>query len=229
MKHYFPLTVIALIASLTIAACEENNQETPTVLHKHEVGKINLSNVTAYGSLNQKSQTVIILDDSGSMAGRFGTALDAVDSSISNFDNSHELSLFLLNQGWVSKSLPPEEFKKMFRLERTNWYAEGGTKIARALAEVDEYLSENGSGLGMNQILLITDGEADSKSASQQQLMKMHQNSDVVVSMINLLFTNPKIHIPKVTSQIDVSNIADLKTKIQPMQVEQASFVPFQK
>ena len=209
---------------------------------KIDLGEMNLKNLMSYGDDDiDKSQVVIVFDDSGSMDGRFsvtdeitGTiskmtyfegAIQAVkDSSVNFSDDDHEISLFALNNGWmIEKSKPSELVNEMNKIQN-KLRPDGGTNINNALLNADDFLENHGSGIKMNQIIIISDGDDNFPKDTKKKLVSMHQNSMVIVSLINFFYTNSNIHIPTLTKQIDATDIDSLREGIVPVEVEDTNF-----
>ncbi|MEM9409028.1 MAG: vWA domain-containing protein [Acidobacteriota bacterium] len=112
----------------------------------------------------QRTTTVLVFDDSGSMADLIEDAKTAALDFASKLPPSTHFGAIGLNSGVLVEPMPVKEALPLLQASLVNLYADGGTPLTNAMRAAHEMLrmeAANQRGFGTYQILVTTDGAAD--------------------------------------------------------------------
>ncbi|MEO1562230.1 MAG: vWA domain-containing protein [Pseudomonadota bacterium] len=172
--------------------------------------------------------TVIVLDDSGSMATEMSDAHRAVISAVQSMDDSARVAVLGLNAGLILEPMFASDAKTLVNDLVTRVPADGSTPLARAVSQAYGLLSEEAArqrSFGTYRIIVTTDGEADDNEALKSSVAEVLANSPVELTTIGIGLGNR--HVLKLaghTNYLPIGDISLLESILLQVNAEQTSF-----
>lgn len=176
----------------------------------------------------ERITTVVVLDDSGSMAGDINAAKDAVIRSIELLPDSARVAVIGLNAGDILEAMPAPDAKSAISVELQPVPADGSTPLAEAVIRAFQILETEATrqrGFGTYRVVITTDGEADDNYALQQAVAHVLSKSPIEVTTIGIGMGRD--HVLKLaghTNYIPINNIKQLEAALIEVNAEQTIF-----
>ena len=233
-----PLSLIFMLAAaLTVSACEEEPSAAAT-----SVGEVDWTAVAAWppGDVPadvtveampdpDRTVTVIVLDDSGSMGSAIEPAKRAILQALDTFEATDRVGIIALNDGLLvevmdvasARAVAPEV------LERVS--SDGGTplgqsfQIARAMLEREAMAAQ---GYGTYRILATTDGDATDGPDLVSEVAHTVTQTPIQVSTIGIgVGDRHVLNMPGITTYVAIESVDDLAAALEGAIAEATVFV----
>jgi uncharacterized protein YegL len=228
-----PLAIV-----LAVGACEEEPSANVT-----DVGAVDWAAVVAWppGDIPadvtveampdpNRTVTVIVLDDSGSMGGAIEPAKRAVLTALDTFSAADRVGIVALNHGLIlpvtdvaaARATAPEALARVA--------ADGSTPLGRAFGEARSMLEREAfaaQGYGTYRILATTDGAANDADTLVAEVRHAVTATPIQISTIGIgVGDRHVLNLPGVTTYVAIENVDGLAAALQGAIAEAAVFVP---
>ncbi len=178
----------------------------------------------------QRTTTVLVFDDSGSMSARIEAAKTAAYDFASKLPDTTHFGAIGLNSGVLVEPMPVKDALPLLQASLVNLFADGGTPLTSAMRAAHEMLrmeAANQRGFGKYQILVTTDGEADDSRALTDEVVAILRNSPVSIATIGIgIGAGHPLNLGGETRYVAIADVADLASALEEVSAEQTQFDP---
>ncbi|MEM0977365.1 MAG: vWA domain-containing protein [Pseudomonadota bacterium] len=172
--------------------------------------------------------TVIVLDDSGSMANDMRDARDAVVRAVQALPDNARVAVIGLNNPNILEAMPAPDARSIIRDRVARIPADGSTPLAAALSRAHAILESEAAmqrGFGTYRIILTTDGEADSENDLRRAVAQVLSTSPVELTTIGIgLGRGHVLQLEGHTTYLRIRNISQLEQALLDVNAEQTAF-----
>lgn len=189
--------------------------------------EIDASEVYARPNPNRRN-TVIVLDDSGSMSSDIRAAKRAIIHALGAMNDSDRVAVTALNYGTVLDFTSVRDAKSTLppALERVN--SDGGTPLTGAIANAKALLEKEASsarGFGTFRLIVTTDGAADDGGALAASIEDLAATTPIQLTTIGIDISDRHVlSRSDLGTFVDVANVAALESALQAAVAENADF-----
>lgn len=226
-----------VIASLALAACKEDEDET-AAKSTSTVVTPNWAAISAWPSLEapqvqaipdpNRQITVIVLDDSGSMGGDIDPAKAAVISALDAMKRTDRIAVVALNKGEILPFTDVGDARDALRAALMLVYSDGGTPLTGAVNRARELLEQEAAtarSFGTYRIIVTTDGAADDDEALVATIEDLARTTPVQLATIGIGLGGR--HVLKRSDlgvYVDVTDVEALAEALQKAVAESKDF-----
>lgn len=186
-----------------------------------------VTDVLAQPNPNQRT-TVIVLDDSGSMAGDMRAAKQAVVEALKPMAETDRVAVVALNAGVVLPFYAVgdawDKLPQVLRRVESN----GTTPLTPALRTAQALLEEEASrlrGFGTFRMIVTTDGAADDGAALSRLIKEIAATTPIQISTIGIDVSSQHVlRRADLGSFVDVANVSALASALQAAVAENTDF-----
>lgn len=188
------------------------------------------ADVAAADPAPDRSTTVLVFDDSGSMSSEIVQAKQAALDFVAKLPPETYFGAIGLNSGVLVQPMPVDEALPALRASLRGVQADGGTPLTGALRAAHEMLrleAANQRGFGTYQILVTTDGAANDPGLLIDEVVTILRTSPITISTIGLgIGEGHPLNLGGETRYVAIANVADLAGALQDVAAEQTVFDP---
>ncbi|MEM9140866.1 MAG: vWA domain-containing protein [Pseudomonadota bacterium] len=177
--------------------------------------------------------TLIILDDSGSMADQMDAAKQAVVEAVGQFAPDSRVGVLALNGGMILPVTTAQEAAGMLAAELDPIQAEGRTPLGARLSQAAQLLTSEAQlrrGFGTFRILVTTDGAATDGGIMNDAVANILTTTPIELATIGLgIGEGHALNVPGYTDYVSVGSVSELSNALQAAAAEQTVFQPVTK
>ncbi|MEL7105046.1 MAG: vWA domain-containing protein [Pseudomonadota bacterium] len=177
-----------------------------------------------------RTTTVLVFDDSGSMSDQIEAAKVAALDFVAKLPETTYLGAIGINSGVLVEPMPVRDALPALKAVLARVPADGGTPLTRAMRAAHEMLraqAANQRGFGTYQILVTTDGAADDTRALTDEVVAILTSSPVNISTIGIgIGDGHPLNLGGETRYVAIADVGDLALALEQVAAEQTSFDP---
>jgi uncharacterized protein YegL len=218
-------------------ALEDESVYAPAV----DMGQVDWSAIATWPPLNDLDEveslpdpnrtfTVIILDDSGSMGSDIDPAKQAVLQAVRMMSPNDRVGVLALNAGELLSVTAADEASDLLPSRLSPVYATGSTPLGAALAAARDLLSEEAArarAFGTYRVIITTDGAADDPDRLIKEVAQTVNTTPIQVATIGIgIGPRHVLNAAGHTSYVAVDNVDKLSEALQAAVAENPDFAP---